>query len=75
MRRRYLRSRDEERYLEAFDEARERLHYAKQEHLDALDEVEELERTVGPEGPNAEDAWDRDSGRPRRRSPDPRSAE
>ena len=41
MRRRHLRSRDEERHLDALDEARERLHHARQEHMDALDELED----------------------------------
>lgn len=67
MRRRYLRSRDrdEERYLEALDEARDNVRLARREYHEALDDLEELE-AVGPEGPNVDDALEGDY-RPRRR--------
>lgn len=67
MRRRYrLRSRDEERYLEAIDEARENVRIARRDYHEALDNLEDLE-AVGPEGPDADDALDGDFYRPRRR--------
>ncbi|MXX75672.1 MAG: hypothetical protein F4210_13950 [Holophagales bacterium] len=66
MRRRYLRSRDTERYREALDEARDNVRLARRDYHEALDELDELE-AVGPEGPDADDATDGDFYRPRRR--------
>lgn len=66
MRRRYPGSRDEERYLEAVDEARENVRLAPADYDEALDDLEVLE-AVGPEGPDADDATDPDFYRRRRR--------
>lgn len=63
MRHERLRSRDEERYLDAVDEARAHVRFTRREYMDALDELEDLE-TVGPEGPESNDP---DDYRPRRR--------
>ena len=65
MRHERLRSRDEERYLDAVDEARENVRLARREYHDALDELDDLE-AVGPEGPESTDPRDEDY-RPRRR--------
>ena len=67
MRPRYrLRSCDEERYLEAVDEARENVRSARRDYHEALDELEELEH-IGPEGPETSDPRDEEFYRPRRR--------
>ena len=67
MRRRYrIRSRDDERYIEAVDEARENVRSARREYQDALDELEDLEH-IGPEGPESTDPTDDEFYRPRRR--------
>lgn len=59
MRPRYrIRSRDDERYLDALDEARDNLRIARREYHEALDELEELE---------ASDPRDDEHYRPRRR--------
>lgn len=58
MRRRYLRSRDEERYLDAVDEARDNVRLARRDYHEALDELDELE---------ASDPRDDEPYRPRRR--------
>lgn len=63
MRHERLRSRDEERYLDAVDEARENVRLARRQYHDALDELEDLE-AVGPEGPEPPAP---DDYRPRRR--------
>lgn len=55
MRRRYqIRSRDEARYMDALDEARENVFRARRDYHDALDELEELE-DAGPEPRDDED--------------------
>ncbi len=46
-----IRSRGEERYLGAVDEARENVRLARRDYHDALDELEELE-AEGPEPRN-----------------------
>ncbi|MDE2922516.1 MAG: hypothetical protein OYL92_10945 [Acidobacteriota bacterium] len=66
MPRRDLRSRDEERYLEALDEAGDRVRLARRDYHEALDDLEKLE-AVGPEGPDADPALDGDLYGPRRR--------
>lgn len=65
LRRRYrIRSRDEERYLEAVDEARENVRVARRDYHNALDELEVLED--GPEDPADDDFYKpRRRGRPR----------
>ena len=60
------RSRDDERYLEAVDEARENVRLARRDYHDALDELEELEH-IGPEGPETTDPRDDEFYKPRRR--------
>ena len=69
MRHERLRSRDEERYLEALDDARAHVRSARREYMDALDELEDLE-AVGPEGPESSDPGDDDYYEPRRRRRD-----
>lgn len=66
MRHERLRSRDEERYLDAVDEARDDVRLARREYYAALDALDELE-SVGPEGPEADDPRDEDYYEPRRR--------
>jgi len=66
MRRRYLRSRNTERYREAVDEARDNVRSARRDYHEALDELEELEH-IGPEGPESTDPTDEEFYRPRRR--------
>ena len=68
MRHERLRSRDEERYLDAVDEARAHVRFTRREYMDALDELSDLEEmAVGPEGPEADDPRDEDYYEPRRR--------
>ena len=67
MRPRYrIRSRDEERYLEAVGEARQNVRPGRRDYHDALDQLEELEH-IGPEGPESTDPRDEEFYRPRRR--------
>ena len=68
MRHERLRSRDEERYLEAVDEARENVLIARDEYRRALDRLEDLEEmVVGPESAEADGPLDHEEFYQRRR--------